>query len=67
MAFSSVGKKKVAAHVALYFVNIIVLALAARVNLFQEFFCESSELKLLKNDLTLSFKTLPISSHLDCP
>jgi hypothetical protein len=36
--FSSVGKKKVAVHVALYFVNIIVLALAARVNMFQEFF-----------------------------
>jgi uncharacterized membrane protein len=36
--FTSVGKKKVAAHVALYFVNIIVLALSARVNEFQEFF-----------------------------
>lgn len=47
MTFSSVGKKKVAVHIALYFVNIIVLALAARVNLFQEFFCESFELKFL--------------------
>ncbi|KAJ3807922.1 hypothetical protein EV368DRAFT_83090 [Lentinula lateritia] len=36
--FSSVGKKKVGAHVALYWVNIVVLALSARVNLFQEFF-----------------------------
>lgn len=26
--------------VALYWVNIVVLALSARVNLFQEFFCE---------------------------
>jgi len=36
--FTSVGRKKVAVHVALYFVNIIVLALAARINSFQQFF-----------------------------
>jgi len=38
MAFSRVGRTKIAAHAALLLVNIIVLALAARVNLFQEFF-----------------------------
>lgn len=38
LGFTSVGRKKLAAHLAVYFVNIIVLALAARVNLFQEFF-----------------------------
>ncbi|EDQ99837.1 uncharacterized protein LACBIDRAFT_334678 [Laccaria bicolor S238N-H82] len=38
MAFSSVGRTKVASHLILLFVNIIVLALSARVNLFQGFF-----------------------------
>ncbi|KAE9402573.1 hypothetical protein BT96DRAFT_879448 [Gymnopus androsaceus JB14] len=38
LGFTSVGRKKVAAHLTLYFLNIIVLALAARVNSFQEFF-----------------------------
>ncbi|KAJ3777220.1 hypothetical protein FB446DRAFT_718541 [Lentinula raphanica] len=36
--FTSVGKKKITVHVVLYCVNIIVLALSARVNMFQEFF-----------------------------
>ena len=39
--FSSVGKKKIAAQVALLLVDIVVLALAARVNDFNEFFCAS--------------------------
>jgi uncharacterized integral membrane protein len=38
MAFSSVGRTKVAAHFAILLVNLIVLALSARVNIFQEFF-----------------------------
>ncbi|KAJ7740937.1 hypothetical protein DFH07DRAFT_926303 [Mycena maculata] len=38
MAFSPVGKKKVAAHVSLLLVNILVLALSTRVNLYQDFF-----------------------------
>ncbi|KAJ6466952.1 hypothetical protein C8R45DRAFT_1055491 [Mycena sanguinolenta] len=38
MAFSSVGKKKVAAHLFLLFINIIVLALSTRVNQYQEYF-----------------------------
>ncbi|KXN88685.1 hypothetical protein AN958_06229 [Leucoagaricus sp. SymC.cos] len=38
MAFSPAGKKKLAAQVFLFAVNIVVLALSARVNQFQEFF-----------------------------
>jgi len=38
MPFSSAGRKKFAAHVALLLVDIVVLALSARVNRFQEFF-----------------------------
>ncbi|KAF8201093.1 hypothetical protein K438DRAFT_1716798 [Mycena galopus ATCC 62051] len=38
MAFSSVGKKKAAAHVFILFINIIVLALSASVNAYQEYF-----------------------------
>ncbi|KAJ7100602.1 hypothetical protein B0H15DRAFT_816653 [Mycena belliarum] len=38
MAFSSVGRVKVAAHFLLLVVNIVVLALSTRVNLYQEFF-----------------------------
>ncbi|KIJ98969.1 hypothetical protein K443DRAFT_680329 [Laccaria amethystina LaAM-08-1] len=38
MAFSPVGRKKVTSHLILLFVNIIVLALSAQVNLFQGFF-----------------------------
>ncbi|KIK57453.1 hypothetical protein GYMLUDRAFT_46340 [Collybiopsis luxurians FD-317 M1] len=38
LGITSVGRKKLAVHLALYFVNIIVLALSARVNQFQEFF-----------------------------
>lgn len=36
--FSSLGRKKFGVHVGLYLVNLIVLALSARVNMFQEFF-----------------------------
>ncbi|KAJ7254668.1 hypothetical protein B0H12DRAFT_1114730 [Mycena haematopus] len=38
MAFSSVGRSKVAAHVFLLLINIIVLALSTRVNQYQEYF-----------------------------
>jgi len=38
MAFSVVGKIKLAAHAALLLVNILVLAFSTRVNRFQEFF-----------------------------
>ncbi|KAJ6567711.1 hypothetical protein DFH09DRAFT_442508 [Mycena vulgaris] len=38
MAFSSVGRKKVAVHILLLLVNVVVLALSTRVNLYQEFF-----------------------------
>ncbi|KAL0581460.1 hypothetical protein V5O48_000614 [Marasmius crinis-equi] len=38
MAFSSVGKKKIAAQGFLLFINILVLAFSSRVNQFQEFF-----------------------------
>ncbi|KAF5366280.1 hypothetical protein D9758_005663 [Tetrapyrgos nigripes] len=37
-SFSSVGKKKVVAHIGIFICNLIVLALASRVNHFQEFF-----------------------------
>ncbi|KAI0367155.1 hypothetical protein BV20DRAFT_1045709 [Pilatotrama ljubarskyi] len=36
--FSSVGKKKLGVHVLLILLDVIALALAARVNIFQEFF-----------------------------
>ncbi|KAI0353354.1 hypothetical protein OH77DRAFT_1407319 [Trametes cingulata] len=36
--FSSVGKKKLGVHVLLIVLDVIALALAARVNIFQEFF-----------------------------
>ncbi|KAF9465410.1 hypothetical protein BDZ94DRAFT_1189239 [Collybia nuda] len=38
MTFSPVGRVKVTAHVILFIINIVVLALATRVNNFQEFF-----------------------------
>ncbi|KAF7760223.1 hypothetical protein Agabi119p4_10899 [Agaricus bisporus var. burnettii] len=38
MAYSSAGKKKLAAQIFLFLVNVVVLALAARINQFQEFF-----------------------------
>jgi len=38
MAFSTVGSKKVAAHVSILLINLIVLILSARVNQFQDFF-----------------------------
>jgi hypothetical protein len=38
MAFSPVGRKKVAAHILLLVVNILVLALSTRVNIYQDFF-----------------------------
>ncbi|KAJ6600806.1 hypothetical protein B0H10DRAFT_2082984 [Mycena sp. CBHHK59/15] len=38
MAFSPVGRKKVAAHILILLVNVIVLALSTRVNLYQDFF-----------------------------
>jgi hypothetical protein len=38
MAFSSVGRKKVAAHFFLLLINIIVLALSTRVNQYQDYF-----------------------------
>ncbi|KAF9447618.1 hypothetical protein P691DRAFT_671132 [Macrolepiota fuliginosa MF-IS2] len=38
MVFSSAGKKKLAAQAFLFSINVIVLALAARVNQFQDFF-----------------------------
>jgi len=38
MALSPLGKKKLAAQVFLFVINIIVIALAARVNKFQDFF-----------------------------
>ncbi|KAF7303770.1 hypothetical protein MIND_00606600 [Mycena indigotica] len=38
MSFSKVGRAKVAAHLLLLLLNIIVLALSTRVNLYQDFF-----------------------------
>jgi len=38
MAFSPVGRKKVAVHILILLVNVIVLALSTRVNLYQDFF-----------------------------
>ncbi|KAJ7182664.1 hypothetical protein C8R43DRAFT_864720, partial [Mycena crocata] len=36
--FSPVGRKKVAVHILILLINVIVLALSTRVNLYQEFF-----------------------------
>ncbi|KAK7438064.1 hypothetical protein VKT23_018231 [Stygiomarasmius scandens] len=38
MSFSSVGKKKVAAHIGIWICNLLVLVLSSKVNQFQEFF-----------------------------
>jgi hypothetical protein len=59
--FSSVGRKKVAAHLTLYLVNIIVLALAARVNLFQEFFYAADRFPLGLSITTLIILTAMIA------
>ncbi|KAI0711610.1 hypothetical protein C8Q76DRAFT_694484 [Earliella scabrosa] len=63
MAFSdlsSIGKKKLAVHVLLIVLDIIALAFAARVNIFQEFyyFADLFPLGLAVTTLTILFFTL---------
>ncbi|KAF8066813.1 hypothetical protein FPV67DRAFT_1496610 [Lyophyllum atratum] len=61
MAFSGVGKVKVAAHVALLLVNILVLAFSTRVNRFQEFFFMADLFPFGLSIVTLSLLTATIA------
>ncbi|KAJ7489438.1 hypothetical protein FB451DRAFT_690122 [Mycena latifolia] len=54
MAFSPVGKKKVAAHILLLVVNIVVLALSTRVNLYQEFFFVADRFPFILSIITFA-------------
>ncbi|PPQ67688.1 hypothetical protein CVT26_007415 [Gymnopilus dilepis] len=55
MTFSSVGRKKLAGHAAFLLVDIIVLALAARVNQFQDFFYVADIFPLALSIISLVF------------
>jgi len=57
MAFSVVGKTKVAVHAILFLVNIFVLALSARVNNYQEFFYVADLFPLALSIITLVLLT----------
>ncbi|KAJ4474379.1 hypothetical protein J3R30DRAFT_3778879 [Lentinula aciculospora] len=66
LGFTSVGKRKIAVQVILYCVNIVVLALSARVNLFQEFFFAADLLPLGLSITTLSILTVMLALDLTC-
>ncbi|KAJ7621164.1 hypothetical protein FB45DRAFT_928552 [Roridomyces roridus] len=53
MAFSPVGRTKVAVHVFLLLVNVVVLALSTRVNLYQEFFFVADRFPFILSIITL--------------
>ncbi|KAJ6551473.1 hypothetical protein B0H19DRAFT_1030786 [Mycena capillaripes] len=63
MAFSSVGRKKVAAHIFLLLINIIVLALSTRVNQYQEWFFIADRFPFILSIIT--FVLLGIMTILD--
>ncbi|KAF7324810.1 hypothetical protein MKEN_00522800 [Mycena kentingensis (nom. inval.)] len=52
MAFSSVGKVKVAAHLFLLVLNLVVFALSVRVNIYQEFFFVADRFPLIIASIT---------------
>ncbi|KAJ7054057.1 hypothetical protein C8F01DRAFT_1063900 [Mycena amicta] len=53
MSFSKVGRSKVAAHVFLLLLNIIVLAVSTRVNLYQDFFFIADRFPFILSIITL--------------
>ncbi|KAF5381639.1 hypothetical protein D9615_005493 [Tricholomella constricta] len=61
MAFSAIGKVKVAAHAALFFVNILVLAFSTRVNHFQEFYFMADLFPFGLSIVTLILLTITIA------
>jgi len=58
---SPIGRRKVAAHICLWLVNAIVLALAARVNSFQEYFFVADLLPFGLSITTLVLLTLMLA------
>ncbi|KAJ3737275.1 hypothetical protein DFJ43DRAFT_1046930 [Lentinula guzmanii] len=66
LGFTPVGKRKIAVHVVLYCVNIIVLALSARVNLFQEFFFVADLFPLGLSIATLVILTVMLALDFAC-
>ncbi|KAJ8078444.1 hypothetical protein AAF712_012105 [Marasmius tenuissimus] len=64
MAFSSVGKKKLAAQGLLFFINILVLAFASRVNQFQEYFYVADLFPFALSIITLVLLTTMITLDL---
>jgi len=60
MAYSEVGKARLKVYAALYAVNVIVLALAARVNQFQAFFFMADLFPLGLSIATLVFLSLTL-------
>jgi len=60
MAFSTFGKKRMVARVALLLVNILVLALSARVNEYQEYFYKADLLPMVLSVLALIYLAFSI-------
>jgi len=60
MAFSSFGKKRLVAHVALLLVNILVLALSVRVNVYQEYFFMADKFPLILSAISMVYLALSI-------
>ncbi|KAJ7705328.1 hypothetical protein B0H17DRAFT_1037667 [Mycena rosella] len=54
MAFSLVGRAKVAVHILILLVNIVVLALSTRVNLYQEFFFMADRFPFILSIITFA-------------
>ncbi|KAJ7176614.1 hypothetical protein C8R46DRAFT_988708 [Mycena filopes] len=52
MAFSTTGSKKVAAHISILVLNLIVLILSARVNQYQDFFFIADRFPLILSIIT---------------
>jgi len=53
MAFSAVGRKKVAVHVFILLLNILVLAVSTRVNQYQDFFFVADQFPFALSIITL--------------
>ncbi|EMD32478.1 hypothetical protein CERSUDRAFT_118809 [Gelatoporia subvermispora B] len=62
-ALSPVGKKRAAIYAAIVFLDIVVVALAARVNIFQEFFFMADMFPFALSIVTLALLFLTISLH----
>jgi len=60
MAFTSLGKKKFAAHVLLILLSVAVVVTSARVNIFQEFFFMADLFPLILSSVTLFLLVLTL-------